>query len=119
MGEEVWFQLGNLKIGPLQAVIFAWALVILIVILKLSRMYWSRRLRQWAEGQHLELVSFRRGRFYEGPSAWRRSRNQSLFRVITRDGSGLERTCWMLFGTYWGFTWNQPLTQVTWIDDDA
>lgn len=119
MPDGVWLQVGNLKVGPLQVLIFSWAAVFFIVVLKLSRMYWNRRLTHWAESQHLQLVSFRRAKFFEGPSAWLRSRNQHLFRVVTRDGAGLERCCWILFGTYWGFTWGEPLSKVTWDDDDV
>ena len=118
MPDRVLFQVGNLKIGPLQALIFAWALVLFVIAWKLTRMYWKRKLTQWAEGQHAQLISFRGARFFEGPSAWLRSRNQHLFRVVIRDRDGLERSCWIMFGTYWGFSWGEPLTKVTWDDDD-
>jgi hypothetical protein len=118
MPDGVWFQVGPLKIGPLQGLIFAWSAVFLVIALKLIRMYWNRRLTQWAASQRLQLVRFRGARFYEGPSAWLRSRNQHLFRVVTRDGNGLERSCWIMFGTYWGFTWGEPLSKVVWDNDD-
>jgi len=111
------FQAGNLKIGAQHVLIYAGMVVFLIVAWKLSLMYWKRRLTQWAESQRLQLVRFRGARFYEGPSAWTRSRNQHLFRVVTRDRDGLERSCWIMFGTFWGFTWGEPITQVDW--DDA
>jgi len=34
-------------------------------VLKLSHMYWSRKLVRWAESQQLQIVSFRGARFYE------------------------------------------------------
>lgn len=86
-------------------------------LLKIRRAYWSRRITQWAENQHLKLVRFRRGRFYEGPSAWMRSRNQHVFRVATQNVEGRERSCWIVFGTYWGFTWGSPLSKVVWDDE--
>ena len=63
------FQAGHLKVSLLQAVPFAGIGVLLLVVLKLSHMYWGQKLLLWAEGQQLEIVSFRGARFYEGPSA--------------------------------------------------
>jgi len=118
MPEGVLFQIGNLKFDLNLILIYAGIAVFVIVVWKLSRMYWKRRLTQWAEGQHLELVSFRGAWFYEGPSAWTRSRNQHVFRVVTKDRDGLTRYCWIMFGTFWGFTWGEPLTQVQWDNAD-
>ena len=117
MPDGVWFQIGNTKIGVLQALMVVGFAVFLLIAVKLGNMYWKRRLTQWAESQRLQLVRFRTAWFYEGPSAWMRSRNQHLFRVITRDREGRERSCWIMFGTWWGFTWGEPLTQVTWDDE--
>ena len=47
-----------------------------------------------------------------------RSRNQHLFKLVTRDQNGLERSCWIMFGTFWGFTLGEPVTEVQWTDDD-
>jgi len=88
------------------------------VVFLLSRIYWRRRLSRWAASQGLQLVRFRGARFFEGPSAWTRSRSQHLFKVVTRDRDGLERSCWIMFGTFWGFTWGEPITKVEWTDDD-
>ena len=118
MPDGVWFQVGNLKIGALQVLVMAGVAAFLLVAVKLSNMYWRRRLTRWAESRRLQLVHFRGARFYEGPSAWMRSRNQHLFRVVTRDREGRERSCWIMFGTFWGFTWGEPLTKVTWDDDE-
>lgn len=118
MPDRIWFHIGGLKVGPLQLLILAWGLVFFVIALKLSRMYWNRKLTQWAESQHLQLVNFRGAWFYEGPSAWTRSRNQHVFRVTTRNAEGLLRTCWIMFGTYWGFTWGEPITKVEWVDSD-
>ena len=117
MPDGVWLQVGNLKLGAGQVLALAGAAAFLLIVLRLSALYWRRRLTQWADSQRLELVSFRGARFWEGPSAWRRSRNQHLFYVVTRDQEGRERSCWIMFGTYWGFTWGEPLTQVSWNDD--
>ncbi len=94
-------------------------IAVFIVVFKLSRAYWGRRLARWAETQQLKMVRFRGARFWEGPSAWMRSRNQQVFRVVTRDREGRERTCWIMFGTYWGFTWGKPLSKVVWDDEKA
>ena len=94
------------------------AAVSMTVALILAKAYWKRRLTTWAESQHLQLVSFRGAWFFEGPSAWTRSRNQHVFRVVTKDQDGLTRYCWIMFGTFWGFTWGEPITQVEWSDAD-
>src|SRR5260370_20014369 len=46
-------------------------------------------------GSGIAARQFPVARFYEGPSAWTRSRNQHLFRVVTRDRNGLGRSCWI------------------------
>jgi hypothetical protein len=111
------FQIGRVIITSQQALIYATIAVGFMLVLLLSRMYWNKRLRQWAESEGLQLIRFRGARFYEGPSAWVRSRNQHLFLVTVRDKNGLERSCWIMFGTYWGFTWGEPITHVEWTDD--
>jgi hypothetical protein len=111
-------QFGNIRITSQQALLYANMLVLLVLVYLLSRVYWNWKLKRWAESQGLQLVSFRGGWFYEGPSAWTRSRNQHVFRVVTRDKDGLERSCWIMFGTFWGFTWGEPITKVEWTDDD-
>lgn len=98
--------------------IYLAAAVSMTIALILAKAYWKRRLTKWAESQHLELVSFRGAWFFEGPSAWTRSRNQHVFRVVTKDHDGLTRYCWIMFGTFWGFTWGEPITQVEWSDAD-
>ena len=118
MPEGVLFQIGKFNVGPNQLLFFAATAALLTVALTLSKMYWKRRLTKWAESQHLELVSFRGAWFFEGPSAWTRSRNQHLFRVVTKDRDGLTGYCWIMFGTFWGFTWGEPITQVQWDNAD-
>lgn len=88
MPEGVLFQIGKFNVGPTQLLMFAVTAVLFITAVKLSNMYYKRRLIKWAESQHLELVSFRGAWFYEGPSAWTRSRNQHVFRVVTKDRTG-------------------------------
>src|SRR5579859_1574259 len=115
MPEGVLFQIGKINVGPTQLLIFAGTAVLFIAALMLSNMYWKRRLTKWAES---ELVSFRYAWFFEGPSAWTRSRNQHVFRVVTKDRDGLTRYCWITFGTLWGLTWGEPITKVEWSDAD-
>jgi hypothetical protein len=118
MPDGVYFQIGKFDVGGTQLLIFGASAVLLVVALILANMYWKRRLTKWAESEHLELVSFRYAWFYEGPSAWTRSRNQHVFRVVTKDRDGLTRYCWIMFGTFWGFTWGEPITKVEWSDAD-
>src|SRR5450432_1543223 len=118
MPDGVYFQIGKIDVGPTQLLIFAGTAALFIAALILSKMYWKRRLTKWAESEHLELVSFRCARFYEGPSAWTRSRNQHVFHVVTKDRDGQTRYCWIMFGTFWGFTWGEPITKVEWSDAD-
>lgn len=93
-------------------------LVILpIVVVLFGRLTWKWRLTRWAAGQNLRLISFRGAKTWEGPSAWTRSENQSLFRARTLDSQGRERSCWILFGSPWGFSLGEPLNEVIW--DDA
>lgn len=58
------------------------------------------------------LISFSGAQFYERPSAWVRSRNQHLFKAVFRDRNGLNRSYWIMIGTFWGFTWGEPVTHV-------
>jgi hypothetical protein len=118
MPDGVLFQIGKIDVGPNQLLIFAGMIAFFIVVLMLANIYWKRRLTKWAEDQHLQLVSFRGAWFFEGPSAWTRSRNQHVFRVVTKDRDGLTRYCWIMFGTFWGFTWGEPITQVEWDNAD-
>lgn len=118
MPEGTLFQFGNLKFDSRLLSIYAAVAAVMILALVLAQMYWKRRLTRWAESQHLQLVSFRGAWFFEGPSAWARSRNQHVFRVVTKDRDGLTRYCWIMFGTFWGFTWGEPITKVEWSDAD-
>ena len=118
MPDGVFFQIGNFNVGPTQLLIFGGGAVFFIAALIFGHMYWKRRLTKWAESEHLQLVSFRYAWFYEGPSAWTRSRNQHVFRVVTKDRDGLTRYCWIMFGTFWGFTWGEPITKVEWSDEE-
>ena len=114
MPEGTLFQIGNLKFDARLLSIYAVVAAVMILALILAQMYWRRRLTKWAESQQLQLVSFRGAWFFEGPSAWTRSRNQHVFRVVTKDRDGLTRSCWIMFGTLWGFTWGEPITKVEW-----
>ena len=80
----------------------------------LGRYYWSRRLTKWAAAQGYKLVDFRGAKFYEGPHAWRRSDNQHLFYVELEKQDGAQASAWVMFGTYWGFSLDLPLTEVIW-----
>jgi hypothetical protein len=117
MPDTLTFQFGDTQIGPREIMIGV-SLLVLLLALFLGQRYWRWKLRKWAEGEGVQLVSFRWARFYEGPSAWMRSRNQHLFKAVVRDRDGQERSCWIMFGTFWGFTWGEPVTHVEWTDDD-
>ena len=99
--------------------IYVTAAAAIILALILAQMYWKRRLTKWAESQHLQLVSASAAPgSSKAPSAWTRSRNQHVFRVVTKDRNGLTRYSWIRFGTFWGFTWGEPITKVKWSDAD-
>jgi hypothetical protein len=69
MTQGTTFQFGNIRITSQQALVYAGMLVFLLVAFKLGRIYWKRRLTQWAASQGLQLVRFRGAKFFEGPSA--------------------------------------------------
>jgi hypothetical protein len=117
MLDALMLRTGGTPLGPQAALMGIGALVVLLSVL-VARWYWRWKLRTWGEGQGLQLVRFRWARFYEGPSAWMRSRNQHLFKAVMRDRQGLDRSCWIMFGTFWGFTWGEPVTHVEWTNDD-
>jgi hypothetical protein len=118
MPQGVLFQIGKTPFDVNLLLIYLGGAIFFCVVLKLSGLYWKRRLTQWAESQRLELLSYKRAWFFQGPSAWGRSRNQHVFRVVTKDRDGLTRYCWITFGTFWGFTWGEPLSAVEWDDAD-
>ncbi len=105
-----WFRL-----NPAQGYVLLGGAVILL--LWLSRIYWRNKLTRWAREQGYTLIRYRGAWFFEGPSAWRRSKNQHAFRVVVEDRNGLRRSCWIMFGTFWGFTWGNPVTAVEWDND--
>jgi hypothetical protein len=109
-------RLQTLGLGESSVLLTICLVVVAILILILHRFYWNWRLTRWAAGQNLRLLSFRGAGTWEGPSAWMRSENQSLFRVQTRDSKGRERFCWIMFGTPWGFSFGEPLNEVIWDD---
>jgi hypothetical protein len=111
------FELGNRTITSERLLVYAAVIVGGLLVLLLVQMYWTSRLKNWAESQGMQLIRFRSAWFFQGPSAWRRSRNQHVFRVTVRDQYAMERNCWIVFGTFWGFTWGEPITKVEWIDD--
>ena len=115
--DQLIFQFGGTQLGA-REVLTCITVLILLLVLVLGRLYWKWKLRKWGQGEGMQLVSFRWARFYEGPSAWLRSRNQHLFKAVFRDRDGMNRSCWIMFGTFWGFTWGEPVTHVEWTDDD-
>jgi hypothetical protein len=103
----------------LTILIFAATALLVIALFELDNRYWKRRLTNWAESHHLQLVSFRGVSLWEGPTAFlNRSRNQRLFRVVIKDRNGLTRYCWIMFGTFWGFT-SGPVMRVEWDNADG
>jgi len=88
--------------------------IIVVALLLLGRLYWRWRLSRWAREQGLTLVGFRGAAAFEGPARFMRSENQSLFRVEVKDRNGADRSAWVMFGTPWGFTLGEPITEVQW-----
>jgi len=103
--------------APNRILVYAAVAALIGFVLWLSRIYWRRKLSRWASDQGLKLVTFRGAWFYEGPSKFVRSRNQHVFRAVVEDRDGIQRSCWLLFGTFWGFTFGMPLTKVVWDDE--
>ena len=77
-----------------------------IVLLTLAILWWggfaSRKLiRRWCKEQGFELLDWRGARFFEGPDAWLRSRNQLTYRIEVRDREGFTREGYLIIGSYW------------------
>jgi hypothetical protein len=70
-------------------------------------------LNVWAKSEHLTLLEVRFSWPFQGPDAWRRSRNQTLYRVKVWDARGQILHGWVTLGTYWGWTW-YTVSDVTW-----
>ena len=51
--------------------------------------------------QGFELLDWRGARFFEGPDAWLRSRNQLTYRIEVRDREGFTREGYLIIGSYW------------------
>ena len=51
---------------------------------------------------------------FQGPGAWRRSRNQTQYRVKVWDARGQILHGWVTLGTYWGFMDWYKVSDVTW-----
>ncbi len=91
--------------------------LITFLLLRVSRYYWAYRLTKWATDQGLKLIEFRGAWFFEGPSAWIRSENQSAFHVLVEDARGKRRKAWVTFGSWWRFVLGEPLSDVRWEDE--
>jgi hypothetical protein len=66
-----------------------------------GRAYWERRIIRWAGIRGLRLIEYRGATAFEGPQAFLRSENQSVFRVKVRDGNGKVLRGWLVFGRNW------------------
>jgi len=111
--------LPDLPFTPDKYTVLEISAVVLLFAFWLSNIYWRSKIRKWAQSENCRLITYRQAWFYEGPSKFMRSRNQHTFRVEVEDRHGLRRVAWLEFGTFWGFTWGEPLTGVRWVDDDA
>jgi hypothetical protein len=70
-------------------------------------------LNSWAQNENLTLLEARYVWPFQGPDAWRRSRNQTQFRINVRDARGQDLHGWVTLGTYWGWSWYK-VSNVTW-----
>jgi hypothetical protein len=104
----------NSRVHPLLLLLGTAALI--VVMIRLGRHYWQRRLATWADSEGFELIDFRGAHAFEGPSAWRRSENQDLLRVSVKRRRSEEpiRNAWVLFGSYWN-PFSRKI-EVHWID---
>jgi len=105
------------RFTPDKVMLYAAAVVALLLLAWWSTLYWRRKIERWAQSEDLRLVSFRSALFFEGPSKFRRGSSQHVFFVRVEDRNGIRRAAWLMYGKYWGFGWNTPLTKVEWIDD--
>jgi len=89
-------------------------MVLTLALAKLSRLYWGWRLRRWASAEGVTLVSYRGAHSFEGPGAFARGENETLFRVEVADARGQRRSAWVWFGSRWGFVLGEPLARIDW-----
>jgi hypothetical protein len=93
--------------------------VILANVLVFGMVWWHHRacrngLNAWAKDEHLILLEVRCVWPFQGPDAWRRSRNQTQFRINVRNARGEDLLGWVMLGTYWGFMDWYKVSTVTW-----
>jgi hypothetical protein len=74
------------------------------------------RLDAWAKSEHLTWLEVRYVWRFQGPNAWNRSQNQTMYHVKVWDTRGQVLQGWVTLGTYWGaLNWfNPPISEVTW-----
>jgi hypothetical protein len=93
--------------------------VILANVFGFGMVWWHHRacrngLNAWATNEHLILLEVRYVWPFQGPDAWRRSRNQTQFRINVRNARGENLRGWVTLGTYWGFMDWYKVSTVTW-----
>jgi len=85
------------------------------LLLRWGKVYWDKRLREWAAGEGLTLVSYKGNAFFEGPGRFTRTENQTSFRVKVRGADGRYRTGHVAFGKNFNpFSRPDELVSVQW-----
>jgi hypothetical protein len=80
----------------------------------LGRLREKSMLRNWAEKNRFQLVSFRQRRFFESaPFSFLTSHRQPAYFITVRDERGKERSAWVRLGTLWGSVWSNTV-EVEW-----
>jgi hypothetical protein len=93
--------------------------VVLANLFVFGMVWWHHRacrkgLNAWARTEGLTLLEVRYSWPFQGPDAWCRSRNQTQFRIKSRDARGQDLHGWVTLGTYWGFMELYKVSNVVW-----
>jgi hypothetical protein len=78
----------------------------------------SAMLQKWAEQNGFEiLLCDPREISGAGPFPYWKHPKQPVYFVRVRDKQGAERSGWVMFGSFWGGTWDSDKAEVSWAND--
>ncbi len=80
--------------------------LILIVSLGIGANFWHFNrarniLEQWATRNGHHLIEAKYAFFFRGPFSWTTSQYQAVYRVLTQDATGHQRSGWVRCGSWW------------------
>ena len=58
--------------------------------------------QEWAQKNNYRLLDSRNMFLSPGPFFWKKSKQQTVFRVLLRDKDGNMKNAWILCGSWWG-----------------